>query len=115
MVSRYSVKTFVRGACSFASFASPAGPSSGCVEASLDATATTASPRARYSRANFANSDLMCFTYGQWVQMKATSNPGAFANCSDETSVPSRSGNENAGSFVLSGSMVEGVSAIHAA
>src|SRR6188474_3346729 len=51
----------------------------------------------------------MCVTNGQCPQMNATSSAGAWRKSSVETTRPLKSGRENDGSRVPSGSIVEGV------
>src|SRR5215208_8088131 len=78
----------------------------------LDAMATTSSPLAAYSVAYFANSERMCFTNGQCLQMKATSTALLPVTSASETVLPLKSGSENDGSDVPRSSMVDGVSGI---
>ena len=54
----------------------------------------------------------MCFTKGQWLQMKATSRAGATAKSARVTFLPSVSGRRKSGALVPSGAIVEGVAGI---
>jgi hypothetical protein len=93
-----------------------AGPSCGYEASSLELTATTASPWSRASCAARTSSLRMCFTYGQWLQMNATSSPFLpRASSAPSTGRPvTASARRKAGSWVPSGSIVEGVSAMRA-
>src|SRR5258705_4804826 len=90
----------------------PSGPSSGNSSMLLDAIATTSRPLASYSFANRANSERMCFTNGQCLQMKATSSALLPLMSASVTVFPLKSGSENRGSGVPRSSMVDGVSGI---
>src|SRR5215471_14146140 len=49
----------------------------------------------------------MCFTYGQWLHMKITTNAGAFFKSLRETVFPLVSGSPKSGARVPSGNIVE--------
>src|SRR5262245_47899618 len=69
--------------------------------------ATIFTPRSSHDRPSRASSAWTCFTYGQWLQMKATTET-VEARSAEATVLPETvSGSENAGIGVPSASMVE--------
>src|SRR5690349_9565054 len=54
----------------------------------------------------------MCFTYGQWLQMNATTRPRAAAKSSSACTSPVKSASRKAGAGVPSASIVDSVAAM---
>src|SRR5262245_60064490 len=80
----------------------------------LDMIATTSRPFGSYSLAKRANSERMCLTNGQCLQIKATSSAGLLLKSASKTTLPLKSGSENDGNAVPRSSMVDGVSGMQA-
>src|SRR6185437_14483679 len=67
--------------------------------------ATMAMPFGPYSRANRTKPSSRCLTYGQWLQMKATSNPFEPAKSRSAKRLPAGSARAKSGAGVPSASM----------